>query len=115
MVEELLSLNPLYKRYEKLKDQVKAGLQQFKLTEYDIEGLGMVEIQNSDRLTVPPEIARQILGDLAKKVIEVEEKVSNELLKACVKMGDINEEQRQALLEGANKTPIVSLTIKPAK
>lgn len=115
MAEELLSLEPLRKRYDKIKDQVKAGLQQFKLSQYEIDGLGTVEIQGSERITVTPDLARKILGDLAKKIIQVEESVSNDLVKACVKMGDITEEQRQALLDGAEKTPIASLYVKPVK
>lgn len=115
MAEELLSLDPLRKRYDRLKEQVKAGLQQFKLDQYEIDGMGAVEIQKSERVAVTPELARQVLGEMAKKVIQVEESVSNDLIKACVKMGDITEEQRQALLDGTEKTPVASLYVKPVK
>ncbi len=114
MVEELLSLAPLAERYTEIEKAVKAGLVEVKYKDLDIPGKGRVFISQSERVTVPPEVAVDVLGDsLASKVIVVKRAVSNDILKAFVKAGEISESQREQLLERADKSPIVNLYVRP--
>lgn len=115
MVEELLNLQAAFERYKDLEKQVKANMVALKYKEFEIAGAGRVFISESERVTISPALARDILDALADKVIQVKESVSNSLIKAFVEVGDIDEGQRQRLLDEAEKTPIVSLYVRPLK
>lgn len=116
MVEELLNLRAAYERYQELETQVKANMVQLKYKEIDVPGLGRVFIAQSERITVSPDMARDELGEmLAKKLIRIKEYVPNQLIKAFFEVGDISEAQREKLLARAEKTPVVSLYVRPLK
>lgn len=114
-VGQLLRLAPIKDWCSSLEKEVKRGMSELELKEVSVKGLGRVFITETERTTVTPELARKILGDLAPKVIEVKEVVSNDLIKALVQMGDITSEQREQLLAEAEKKPTVSLYIRPLK
>lgn len=113
LVEELLSLKPMADRYKELEAQVKDGMQTIKWAEVESDK-GRVFISESERITVTPEIAREILGtDFAAKIIQVKESVPNNLIKAFVEVGEINEKQRDELMSLAQRTQVVNLHVRP--
>lgn len=114
-VEELLNLKAAYDRYQELEAQVKADMVALKHKEIEVPARGRVFISQSERVTISPGLARDILGALAEKVIQIKESVSNSLIKAFVEVGEINEAQRDRLLDEAEKTPIISLYVRPLK
>jgi len=116
LVEELLDLIPAFERYRELEKEIKAALTSLKFQEMNIEEKGRVFISTSERVTVPPDLVRQTLPPaLAEKAIQTKESVSNDIIKALVTLGEIKEEQRQKLLDGATKTPVTSMHVRPLK
>lgn len=113
-VEELLKLAPIYRRYQDLEKKVKANMAQLKHTECEIAGLGRVFVSQSERVTVSPALAIEVLGEaMAGKVIVTKQSVPNELVKAFVTAGEISEQERDRLLAEAERTPVVSLHVRP--
>lgn len=116
MVEELLALHSAVERYKELEGQIKEGLVALKFNEVEFEDKGRVFISISERVNVPLDVAIRELGqELADKVIVIKKSVSNEIVKAFVKAGEISEEQREKLLAGAEKTPVTNLYVRPLK
>lgn len=116
MVEELLHLAPLYERYKELEKSVKTGLVEVKYKEMEVDGKGRVFISQTERVTVSPELAIDVLGEtLANKIIVIKKSVPNDILKAFVKAGEISEPDRDKLLEQAKRSPVVSLYVRPLK
>lgn len=114
MVDELLTIAPIYERYKQLEKEVKGGLVGLKYTEIDVPGKGRVFVTTSERVTVPVELAVDVLGHpLADKVIVVKRYVSNDILKAFVTAGEIDEAQREQLLDRAKKQAVTSLYVRP--
>lgn len=115
LTEELFGLRAAVERYEELEALLKDGMRQLKFTEV-VTDRGRIFISTSERTIVPVEVAMRELGqELANKVIVVKKSVSNEIVKAFVKAGEINEAQREALLAGAERTPVVNLHVRPLK
>lgn len=113
LVEELLNLKPMADRYKELETQVKDGMQAIKWHEVESDK-GRVFISESERITVTPEMVREILGtDFAAKVIQVKESVPNNLIKAFVEVGEIDEKQRDELMKLAQRTQVVNLHVRP--
>jgi Holliday junction resolvasome RuvABC endonuclease subunit len=116
MVEELLALRPAFERYQELEQAVKQAMKRLKTASIEVEDKGRVFVSLSERMTLDPTIARQVLGgELAQKIIKITETVSNPLLKALAEMGDISEEQMDDLRIRAEKTQVVSLHVRPLK
>lgn len=116
MVEELLALHSAVERYKELEGQIKEGMVALKFNEVEFEDKGRVFISTSERIDVPLDVAIRELGqELADKVIVIKRSVSNEIVKAFVKAGEISEEQREKLLTGAKKTPVTNLYVRPLK
>jgi polyhydroxyalkanoate synthesis regulator phasin len=115
MAEELLSLKPLADRYHELEKQLKEAMAELEMPEVEVKGVGRVFIAVSQRISVSPELARDVLGALANKIIEVKESVSNRLVDALVATGDISEDQHGQLVAGAKKTNVTSLYVRPLK
>lgn len=115
MAEELIGLQAAVERYKELEALIKVGLQEIGFTEM-VTDQGRVFVSVSERVTVSPELAREVLSEaLARKVIQVKESVPNGLIKAFVQVGEISEAQRERLMAGADKTPVVSLHVRPLK
>lgn len=112
MTQELLNLHQSVERYKELEGLIKDGLQQLKHKEV-VTDKGRVFISTSERVTVSAELAREVLGPDAGRIIRIREFVPNELIKAFVEVGDISPEKREQLMAGANKTPIVNLHVRP--
>lgn len=113
MVEELLHLRPNVDRYGELEKKVKEGLQALKWREVESD-LGRVFISEAERVTVTPELARDVLGqDMAAKIIQTKESVPNNLVKAFVDVGEIDETQRDRLLAEAQKITVITLHVRP--
>lgn len=116
MVEELFDTQAAYERYKELETQIKEALVALRYNELEIAGRGRVLISQSEQVTVPTEVALDVLGqELANKVIVTKRSVSNDIIKAFVLAGEISEDQRQRLLNGAQKSPRVSLYVRPLK
>lgn len=116
MAEELLSLAPLAERYEELKKAVRDGLVEVKYKELEVKGRGRVFISQSERMTVSPELAADILGpELAEKVTVIKKSVPNGILGAFFSTGQISEAKWQELNAQAAKTPVINLHIRPLK
>jgi hypothetical protein len=115
MAEELLSLKSQADRYAYLEKCLKSAMVELEMGEIPVKGKGRVFISTSERVTFTPDLARDVLGALAEKVIETKESVSNKLVEALVKIGDIGEAEHEQLLAGAKKTPTVSLYVRPLK
>lgn len=112
---ELLKLQPLFEEYQRLQGELKAGLVKIGYKELEVDE-GRVFIAQSERVTVSPELAREVLSPLlAEKVIRTTETVPNQLLKAMVEIGDISEAERDKLLQGATRSEVVNLYIRPLK
>lgn len=115
MVEELFNIQVFYERYKELEQGIKDGLVTLKHTEVVIPDKGRVFISKTEQVTVSPDLAREVLGPDAVRVIRIKEIVPNELIKAFVEVGDISPENRDRLMAGAEKTPRVSLYVRPLK
>jgi hypothetical protein len=116
MVEELLTLAPVYERYKLLEKAIKGDLVELKHTEVEIAGKGRVFISQGERVTVPIKVAVDALGeDLASRVIVTKRFVSNDIVAAFVKAEEISQEQREKLLKGAERQPVTSLYVRPLK
>ena len=116
MVEELLNLRLVVERYEYLQGRVKYGMVALDEKEIEVAGSGRVFVAQSERVVVSPGLARDVLGDeLAEKLIRVKESVPNALINAFAEVGDLSEGQHEALLQGAEKTPVVNLYVRPLK
>jgi Holliday junction resolvasome RuvABC endonuclease subunit len=113
MAEELLAIKAVADRYSELEKQLKAAMCELKMQEIAVEGKGRVFIAVSERVTIAPDFARDVLGALANKLIEVKESVSNKLLEALVRTGDITGDQQEQLMAGAKKADVVSLYVRP--
>ncbi|GIK36551.1 MAG: hypothetical protein BroJett011_03840 [Chloroflexota bacterium] len=115
IAEELLSLRSAVERYEVLEKELKAGLAELKWKEIDLP-TGRVFISLSERFTIPPEAAVAVLGELqASKVIVTRKTVSNEILGAFVKAGEISQANYEKLLAQAQRAPVTSLHVRPLK
>lgn len=113
MVEELLHLRPSVDRYSELEKQVKEGLQSLNWNEVECDK-GRVFISTTERVSVSPALLRDVLGEpLAGKIIQTKESVPNNVLKAFVDIGEISQEQRDHILDRADKTPVVTLYVRP--
>jgi hypothetical protein len=115
MAEELLSIKSVADRYVYLEKRLKPMMVDLEMPEIEIAGKGRVFVATSQRISVAPELARDVLGSLANKIIEIRESVSNKLLEALVATGDIDGDQHSQLLTGAKKTDVVSLYVRPLK
>lgn len=115
MAEELLSIRDVADRYKYLEGKLKEVMVGLEMKEIQVKGKGHVFISQSQTTTIAPELARDVLGVLANKVIEVKESVSNQLVSALVKTGDIKPDEYKQLQDGAKKTPKVSLYVRPLK
>jgi hypothetical protein len=112
---ELIELRAAYERYQRLEFEIKRDLVELDLNELQVKA-GRVFISRGERVTVPPEVAIEVLGKLpAQEVIVTKRTVSNDILKAFVAAGKISPEQREKLLAGAEKTPTIALHIRPLK
>jgi hypothetical protein len=114
LTEELLDLQAAVERYKEVEALLKDGLTGLGLTEMATDR-GRVFISISERVTVSPALARDILGPLAEKVIVKKESVPNDVLKGFVKAGLISEPERERLLAEAEKTQVVSLHVRPLR
>lgn len=121
MVEELLHLRPSVDRYSELEKQVKEGLQSLNWNEVECDK-GRVFLVVTERVSVTPAVLRAVLRDelgevageqLAGKIIQTKENVPNNVLKAFIDIGEINQEQRDRIFERADKTPVVALHVRP--
>ncbi|HEX9925295.1 MAG TPA: hypothetical protein VGD99_21745 [Anaerolineae bacterium] len=116
MVEELLNLQSSFERYRELEKQVKANLVALKYHEISIPGRGRVFISESHRVAIPVGLAEFELGDaMAAKIIQVKKSVSNKLFEAFVEAGEISQAKRDRILAQAERTPVVSLYVRPLK
>jgi hypothetical protein len=115
MAEELLSNKSVADRYAYLEKRVKAAMVELEMPEIEVKGKGRVFISTSERVNFTPDLARDVLGSLAEKVIEIKESVSNKLVEALVKIGDIGQTEHEQLLAGAKKTDVISLYVRPLK
>jgi hypothetical protein len=115
MAEELLSIKTVADRYSYLEKRLKSAMVELEIEEIPIKSKGRVFISTSERISIDPDLARDVLGAVAGKIIEVKETVSNKLLEALVKMGDISGDQQEQLIAGAKKTGVTSLYVRPLK
>lgn len=114
MVAELLNLAPVIERYRALEKDVKAGMVKLAQEEIEVAGKGRVFIKQTERMTVSPALASEVLGvDLGRKVIVTKESVSNEIIDAFVKAGDISEELHQELQDRADRKEVINLYVRP--
>jgi hypothetical protein len=115
MAEELLAIQAVAKRYAELEKDLKDAMVALEMEEIAVPGQGRVFVSLSERVSVAPELARDVLGALANKIIEIKESVSNSLLSALVATGDIERGQHEQLLAGAKKQRVVNLYVRPLK
>lgn len=115
MADELLAIQPVAARYGELEKQLKAAMVDLAMPEIEVDGKGRIFISTSERTTITPDLARQVLGALANKVIEIKESVSNKLVEALVKMGELDHDTHEQLLAGAVKTLVTNLYVRPLK
>lgn len=115
MAEELLAIRPVAERYATLEKDLKDAMVALQMEEIAVPGQGRVFVSRMERMTIDPGLARDALGSMANKVIEVKESVSNKLLEALVKTGDVDKEQYEQLAFAAKKTVIFNLYIRPLK
>jgi hypothetical protein len=115
MAEELLSIKAMADRYKDLEKQLKTAMVTLKMDEIEIQGHGRVFVSTSQRISIAPGLARDVLGAVANKIIEIKESVSNRLLEALVTTGDISGDENEQLLAGAKKTDVISLYVRPLK
>lgn len=115
LAEELISIKPIADRYKEIEKELKERMVTLKMDEIKVAGHGRVFISSSERISIAPDLARDVLGTLANKIIEIKESVSNRLLQALVDTGDISGDEHEQLLAGAKKTNAVSLYVRPLK
>ena len=115
LAEELLLLQPIVERYKRLEGEIKRAMVELEIPEINVRGSGRVFISTSERITISPDLAREVLSAVANKIIEVREAVSNKLVEALVKTGDITSDEHEQLLVGAKRRPVVSLHVRPLK
>lgn len=116
MAEELLAIQPVVERSRHLESEIKDAMRRLSMDEVEVAQQGRIFISVSERMTVAPKLARDVLGlDLAGKVIKVKESVSNILVKAFFEAGEITDTQMGELRERAKKTTVVNLHIRPLK
>ncbi|MCB0190621.1 MAG: hypothetical protein KDJ65_01610 [Anaerolineae bacterium] len=115
MVAELLNLVSVTERYKALEKDIKAGM--IKLGQDEIEvGSGRVFISRTERITISPAVANEVLGvDLGRKVVVTKESVSNKIIEAFLAAGEIDPETHQALQERAERKEVVNLYVRPLK
>lgn len=113
MAEELLCIRSVYDRYLALEKELKEAMVELEMEEIKLRQYGRVFISRSERISIAPDFARDVLGAVANKIIEIKESVSNKLLEALVKTGDISGDQQEQLIAGAKKTPVTSLYVRP--
>lgn len=115
-VEELLTIKGMADRYNELKDQIKEDMISLKWHDVDIPGKGRVFISPSTKREYSTTLVETVLGTiLANKIIQVKRSVSNEILDAFIKAGEISKGDVIKLEEGAKQTPVVALNIRPLK
>jgi hypothetical protein len=115
-VEELLTIKDVADRYNELKDQIKADMVALNWKEVDIPGKGHVFISPSTKNEYSVELVQDVLGTkLASKIIQVKRSVSNEILDAFIKAGEVTEAKAKLLEERCEKKPVVALNIRPLK
>jgi hypothetical protein len=115
MVDELLTIQAVAERYAALEKQIKADMDTLKWKEVVVPGKGRVEISKSERATISPESVRSLLPDLANQIIQIKESVPNKLVEAFLQGRLITREQYKALDEQAQRTPVISLYVRPLK
>jgi hypothetical protein len=108
--EELVALYPATRRFERLKEQVKADMAALNWDQVAVAG-GVVKLDRYDRTEIPVSLAIEHLEAMAEKIIQRKTTVSIELLDAFVKVGEIPAETAKALKDAGNKTPVTSLKI----
>lgn len=115
LVDEIIGLQDAADRYKEIEKLLKENLGRF-ADNGVATNKGRAFVSISERVEVPVEVAREILGPvLAKKIIEIKESVINKRVEALVDTGDINDEQHRQMLELAKRKPITSLYIRPLK
>ena len=113
-VDQFLDLAPLVERYKELESEIKAGMVALDIEEVARPGRGRVKIARSERVVIPVEAARTVLGpEMASKVIQVRESVSSKTLETLVEAKVISVELYKKLDELAERKPIVSLYVRP--
>jgi len=115
MAEELLSIKSVADRYKEIEKGLKSHMVDLDMKEIEIPGQGRVFVSESERVSVAPDLARDVLGAVANKIIEVKESVSNKLLEALVATGDISGDEHEQLMAGADKRAVTSLYVRPLK
>lgn len=115
MAEELLSIKSVADRYKEIEKELKGAMVALDMKEIEVPGSGRVFVSTSERVSVSPALARDVLGAMANKIIEVKESVSNRLLSALVATGDISGDEHEQLLAGADKRAVTSLYVRPLK
>lgn len=115
MAEELLSIKSVADRYKEIETELKGAMVALDMKEIEIPGSGRVFVSVSERVRVSPDLARDVLGAMANKIIEVKESVSNRLLSALVETGDISGDEHKQLLAGAKNREVTSLYVRPLK
>lgn len=113
LVGHLLVLKPLVDHYQELEREIKSRLVEADYAEIEVDGRGRVFISKSERVTISPEMARQVLGKMAEGVIEVRESVPSARIAALVESGLISDELHERLLAGAERREVVNLYIRP--
>lgn len=115
MTEELLTIRPMVERYKFLEGEIKAAMRILEMTEIESK-MGRVFISTSERMKIEPSVVRDVLGlDLASKVVQAKEVVSNKLLSAFHEVGDISESQMDRLRRRAKRTQVTNLHVRPLK
>lgn len=115
MAEELLIIRPVFERYKELETKLKEAMAKSIWDNIEIAGEGRVFISESETVTIPVEVAREELQDLANNVIVVKESVSKRLFDALAEAGMFQPEQVDAVLERSKRTPRISLYVRPLK
>lgn len=115
LAEELLSIKSVADRYKEIEKELKERMVTLDMKEIEIPGQGRVFVSSSERVSVPPDLARDVLGAVANKIIEIKESVSNRLLSALVETGDISGDEHEQLLAGADRRAVTSLYVRPLK
>lgn len=114
-IEELLRLQPLVDRFEELDQFVRQGMVELGMVEVVCDA-GRVFVSASERMTIAPDLARNVLGEeMAEKIIRRKETVANPLLAALHELGEVTDGQMDDLREKAEKRTVISLHIRPLK
>lgn len=118
LVSELLATKAIFDRFKKIEKRVKEGMVELELfgEENAIQvQAGRVFVTQSERVTIPAELAEEILGADAEKVIVIKRSVPNNRVEELTKAEVISEEHFQAMWNAAERKPVVSLYIRPLK